>query len=115
MQHVTADAQLLTSDRPVTMSATIGESDAYLFLPIGPKTAFVAVNNLETQRRVRDLNEPERVEALNCLTASHAAKYVYGRDEALRELVDMHISTKQQRTLLERLIDFQARKYERRA
>jgi Protein of unknown function (DUF4238) len=106
VRRITGDAEFLTSDRPVVMSATLKETNAYIFLPIGPKAVFVAVNDLETQRMVEGREPAEQIEALNSLVAGHAVKYVYARDDSQLVFVRKHFSTRPQRSLMERLVDF---------
>jgi hypothetical protein len=78
--RVTSEAgEFLTSDRPVLMTSTLTEENTYVMLPIGPKALFVAVKDVETQRRIEARAPEERVEAVNRYVAGHAVKYVYGR------------------------------------
>ena len=44
---------LLTSDRPVWMTATLIEDDDFLTMPIGPRRLFTATVKPEAQRRTR--------------------------------------------------------------
>jgi hypothetical protein len=95
--------QLLTSDRPVLMSATLTERNAYLFLPIGPARLFVAVNDIATELLVRQRPLSELVAAANELISGHAIKYLYGQDDSHLEFAIRHMSTRRQSSLLERL------------
>jgi hypothetical protein len=47
---------LLTSDRPVWMTATISEEDAMIVMPIGPTAAFTATRSEDTQLKLRSLS-----------------------------------------------------------
>ena len=93
----------LTSDRPVIMSWTLKEPNAFLFLPIGPKAMFVAVNDLETQRMVEERNPAEQVEAVNRFVAGRAIRFVYAHNDAALDYVRKHMGTKPRSTLLEQL------------
>jgi len=96
--------EFLTSDRPVVMSWTLTEQNAFLFLPIGPKTLFVAVNDVETQRMVETRDPAEQVEAINRFVAGRAVKFVYARDDSALNYVRQHMGTKQRSSLIEQLV-----------
>jgi hypothetical protein len=106
IRSITGNAEFLTSDRPVLTSATLTERNAYIFLPIGPKTMFVAVNDLETQQMVEEREPAIQIEGVNKLVAAHAVKYVYACDDTQLAFVQEHMSTRPQRTMLERLVEF---------
>jgi hypothetical protein len=97
--------EFITSDRPVVMSWTLTEEHAYLFLPIGPKTLFIAVNDKETQRIVEARDPAERVEVTNQFVAGRAIKYVYALSDAPLEFVRQHMGTKQRKSLIEQLAE----------
>lgn len=98
--------EFLTSDRPVLMTSTLTEDDAYIFFPIGPKTLFVAVNDIETQRRIEACDPSERVERVNRFIAGHAVKYVYARDDSALDYVRQHMGTHPRTSLIEQLVAF---------
>lgn len=87
------------------MSWTLTEQNAFLFLPIGPKTMFVAVNDLEIQRIVEERNPAERIEAVNRFVAGRAIRFCYGRTDRALDYVQQHMGTKPRSTLLEQLIE----------
>jgi hypothetical protein len=95
--------KLLTSDRPVVMSATLIERNAYLFVPLGPKRLFVAVNNVQTENIIRSRPTDQMFASCNDIIAGHAIKYVYGSDDSHFDFVDAHISKRQLPSLMERL------------
>jgi Protein of unknown function (DUF4238) len=97
--------RLLTSDRPVLISATLTEDNAYVFLPIAPDRLFVAVNSKETEIIVRRRLMKELVEGTNKLIVRHAVKYVYGTDNGSVEFVDQNIGQSRPKSLMERLRD----------
>jgi len=97
--------QFLTSDRPVIMSATLTEPDAYLFLPIGPQRVFVAVLNAETGIKIWRRPLPELVSSVNDVIAGHAIKYVYGCDDSQLKFVGEHIFKRPQKSLMEHLAE----------
>ncbi len=106
VRRITSDAgEFLTSDRPVVMSWTLTEQNAFLFMPIGPKAMFVAVNDVETQRMVEEREPAEQVEAINRFIAGRAVKFVYARDDSVLNYVRQHMGTKPRKTLIEQLAE----------
>jgi hypothetical protein len=109
--RITSDAgQFLTSDRPVIMTTTLTEENAYIFLPIGPKTLFVAVNDEVTQKRIEARDPAERVESTNRFIAGHAVKYVYATDDDALDYVKQHMGTHPRTSILEQLVAFRKKK-----
>jgi hypothetical protein len=91
------------------MSWTLTEEHAYLFLPIGPKTLFAAVNDKETQRIVEARDPAERVEVTNQFVAGRAIKYVYALSDAPLAFVRQYMGTKQRKSLIEQLAELRRR------
>ena len=103
--RISGNIELMTSDRPLLMPPTLREQNAYLLLPTGPKTFFVAVNDLETQRMFQDQHSVELVYTINEQITSHAVKYVYASDDRYLDFVRQYLSTRPQRSPLRRLFD----------
>lgn len=97
--------ELLTSDQPILMSATLTEEHAYLFLPIGPKAMFVAVNDVETQDLVEARDPEDQLRGWNQYIAGRAVRYSYARDDSVFDFVSEHFGKHPRRTLLEELAD----------
>jgi hypothetical protein len=95
--------QLLTSDRPVWMAATLLEPDAFIFLPIGPTLLFVAAREATTMKRIVAHNRRQQAKELNKITVMHAVKFVFGADDAARRLVEKHFAARRHSTHMERL------------
>lgn len=89
--------EFLTSDRPVVSSWTLTEQNAFLFLPIGPKAMFVAVNDIETQRMVEERDPAEQIEAINRFVVGRAVKFVYARNDGALDYVRQHMGTQRRR------------------
>jgi Protein of unknown function (DUF4238) len=94
---------LLTSDRPIWMTATLTEDDAFIMMPISPKTLFTAVVMQETQHRLKGHRRTDLVKAVNKLVVQHAVKYVYGLTDSMLPFIQKYMATKRHSTLLERL------------
>lgn len=106
IRRITSEAgELLTSDRPVLSSWTLTEQNAFLFLPIGPRAMFVAVNDIETQRIVEARDPAEQVRSWNQFAVGRAIRYVYGRNDAHLGFVSEHFGQHRRPTLLEQLAD----------
>jgi hypothetical protein len=82
VRRIDVKDELLTSDRPILMSATLSESMAYLTMPIGPKMLFAALIDEETRSFFVRRDLAELVTVVNRLVTAHAVKYVYGRKKA---------------------------------
>jgi hypothetical protein len=110
---VTAEAdapRLLTSDRPLFLSAKLGAPDCYLTLPIAPDRLFVAVNSKDSEAGFRARPQKELIEETNVRSAQQAAKYVYSGDNARLEFVDRYISTARQPSFFEDLRNLRKQK-----
>jgi len=97
------DVELLTSDRPILISATLREHDAYIIMPVGPHKIFAAVHNEATAKRLVDQSIRALVKSVNKLVVSHAVNYVYGRDDSQLRFIQKHMASRPQVSLLERL------------
>lgn len=104
-----AEGEFLTSDRPVVMSWTLTEENAFLLFPIGPKAMFVAVNDVATQGLIEEREPGEQVRAWNQLLAGRAVRFVYARDDLVLPFVAEHIGKHQRPTLLEQIAERYAR------
>lgn len=93
--------RLLTSDRPLFVSGKFGAPDCYLTLPIAPDRLFVAVHSKNAETAFRARPQKELIESTNARTVQHAAKYVYGGDNAVADFVDAHISSVRQPSYFE--------------
>lgn len=99
---------LLTSDRPIWMTATLTEVDAFISLPIGPRKLFTAAVNLTTNHRLKLRKRSELSKVINKLIVQHAVKFVYGLNDDMMAFVQKHIATRRHSSLLERLAAFQS-------
>jgi Protein of unknown function (DUF4238) len=97
------DFSLLTSDRPIWMTLSITEEDAFISMPIGPRKLFTAAVNSSTQMRLRERSREQLVKEVNKLTTQHAVRFVYGLDDKALPFVQKHMASKRHSTLLERV------------
>lgn len=110
VRRIDGPAQFLTSIRPIITWYEFAAEDSYIILPIGPKAAFVAVNNLATQRRI-EANDPEKwVGDLNRLIAGAAVKFVFARDDEMRPLIERDFGSKPRTTLFQYLVRYRRQK-----
>jgi hypothetical protein len=90
---------LLTSDRPVWMSASLSEADALILMSMGPRLLFVAHG--QQSQRLRAVKQ--LAEVSNCRVTEHARRYVYGTDDSQLRFVQNHFGRATTPSLLERL------------
>ncbi len=94
---------LLTSDRPVWMTTTLAEPDAFIMMPIGPKRLFVATREAETMLRIASQNRRQQAKNVNKTTVRHAVKSVFGLDDKMKSFVQKHFAARRHSTHMERL------------
>ena len=97
---------LLTSDRPVWMTPTLTEDDAFIIMPIGPTKLFAATVHVSTKAQLAGRHKRDLVKTMNKLTVQHAVKFVYGQTDSMLSFVQEHMATKRHSTLLERVASF---------
>ncbi|MHA7883848.1 DUF4238 domain-containing protein [Nitratireductor rhodophyticola] len=112
IRRIEGNAEFLTSDRPIITWYEFAARDSYVILPIGPKAAFCAVNNLETQRRIESCAPEQWVTGLNKSIAGAARKFVFARDDSMKDFIAEHFGTKPRPTLFEYLLRFRRKKNE---
>lgn len=98
-----AEFEFLTSDRPVLMTATLGEDNAYLILPIGPRRLFAAAKDHTTMTLLKNKDQTDFVRIINKQVVSHAVKYAYGSDTSQLRFVQNNMSTVNFEPLFSRL------------
>lgn len=98
-----AEIPLLTSDRPVWMTAALTGAEAFMVMPIGPTRLFVAAPEKATLLRLKSRKRRQQAKDVNKLTVQHATQYVYGIDDKMLSFVDKHMSTKRHSTHIERI------------
>lgn len=101
---------LLTSDRPIWMTATLSENDAFITMPIGPRRLFTATVRPATQLRFLANTRRDLVKAVNKIIVQHAVRYVYGLTDSMLPFVQKHMATKRHSSLAERLAAFRGHK-----
>lgn len=94
---------LMTSDRPVWMTTTFSEADAFMMMPIGPNRLFVATRDVETRERLGAQKRKSQAKNVNKLMVQHALKYVFAVDDKMSDFVAKHFATKRHSTHMERL------------
>ena len=98
---------LLTSDRPIWMTPTLLEEDAFITMPIGPAKLFVAAKSQSTLYRLQALPKRQQAKYRNKLSVQHAVKFVFADERSAtgtqQAFVEKHFSTKRHSTIMERL------------
>jgi Protein of unknown function (DUF4238) len=88
-----AEFEFLTSDRPVLMTPTLGEDNAYILLPIGPRRLFAATKDQATMKMLKNKSQTSFVKIINKQLVTHAVKYTYGSDASQLRFVQNNMST----------------------
>jgi uncharacterized protein DUF4238 len=91
---------LLTSDRPLHMPLGLGDANAYVALPIGPRVLFLASRDARLATRIASSNHNTIVKMLNRATVTQAREYVWGYSDAQRVFVQRNIATVPDRQLI---------------
>jgi hypothetical protein len=98
-----SDIPLITSDRPMLMTATLAEEDAYIIMPIGPKKVYVAGKTKNTVQRILNKTGDEFAQIINHQVASHAEIAVYSAYQGLDEYVGERLGQKTYDSVFTRL------------
>jgi hypothetical protein len=96
--------QFVTSDRPVYMTATLSEDDAFYYVPLGPRKALLATRDESTLRKFAEVELSLRVDGMNNLVVAQAERFVYASSDERQSFVAEHMGTRRRPTLLERLV-----------
>lgn len=93
---------LLTSDRPVWMTTTLADTDAFIMMPIGPTRLFLATREAATMLRIDAQKRRQQAKKLNKITVQHAVGFVFGGDNKMEPFVQKHFATRRISTHMER-------------
>ncbi len=91
---------LLTSDRPLVMSAGLADPLCYLALPLSPHQLFVASHDDRYAKTLPGAAHSRIVKAMNRDVVRQAREFVWGTDDAQLEFVRKHIRTAPDRVIL---------------
>jgi Protein of unknown function (DUF4238) len=84
---------LLTSDRPLDKPHGFASRNAYIALPVGPKTLFLAAHNDTMAKRLSACDPTEVVKASNAAVVCQARKFVWGIDDSHFRFVQNRMSS----------------------
>lgn len=101
--------KLLTSDRPICMTNTIDELDAFIMMPLTPTKLFIAVRRMETLARIRKLSTDELVAEVNLEVVQNARRFVFAADRSQERFILNHFGRSNQPTWMMRLAEKRAR------
>lgn len=91
---------LLTSDRPLDMPHGLGSDEAYIALPVGPKTLFVADHNGVSAHRLRSIDPTKIVRDVNMAVVHQARQFVWGLDDSQLRFVQNRMSKAPDRPII---------------
>ena len=84
--------KLLTSDKPVLMSKGLRGSDAYIAVPIGPRSLFLATRTVKIRQTI--LADARLAETSNDSIVRQAIQFVYGTDGSQLVFVERRLPRK---------------------
>jgi hypothetical protein len=91
---------LLYSDRPLVRPWGLADKRAYIALPIGPYTLFLAAHDPELAKRVSRGNHTKTVKMINKAVVSQAREFVWGVDDSQLGFVQRHMGTALERVII---------------
>ena len=95
-----SNISLLTSDRPLDWPDGLASIEAYIALPIGPKTLFVAGRDDRWAKRIAAADPTEMVKAVNQAIVHRARRFVWGLDNSQLRFVQNRMSKVPDRPLI---------------
>ncbi len=106
VMSLSADHELLTSDRPVTYTKGLNGDHSHIVLPVGPRDLFIAARNPTMLKRYAAL--PKLESMANQKAVEQASKLVYGSSERQLRFVQNRMSRDKEPQLMQRLLALQA-------
>ncbi|MBF0678423.1 MAG: DUF4238 domain-containing protein [Devosia sp.] len=103
---------LLTSDRPLLMTDTLTEPDAFIMLPLSPTRLFIAVRREETLDKIAVWPIEELVMEINMEVVGRAERFVFASDMSQARFIRNRFGQQRVRTLFH---DLEARRAADRA
>jgi hypothetical protein len=91
---------LLTSDRLLDMPHGLGERNAYIALPIGPKMLFIAAHDDAYEKHVGSADPTEVVKDVNKAIVHQAREFVWGIDDSQCRFVSNRMSKSPDRLII---------------
>lgn len=101
--------KLLTSDRPVCMTHTLDERDAFIMMPLTPAKLFIAVRRMETLANIRELTTDDLVAEVNLKVVQNARRFVFASDKSQERFILNHFGRSNQPSWMMRLAEKRAR------
>lgn len=90
---------LLTSDRPLDMPG-LGQRDAYIALPIGPRMLFVAGHDDTWEKRLGAADPTTVIKSVNQAVVHQARQFVWGLDDKQLRFVQNRMSKAPDRPII---------------
>lgn len=101
--------RLLTSDRPVCMTDTLDELDAFIMMPLTPTKLFIAVRRMETLAKIQQLETDDLIAEVNREVVQKAHRFVFASDMSETRFVLNHFGHSHEPTWMMRLAEKRAR------
>jgi hypothetical protein len=101
--------KLLTSDRPIYMTDSLDELDAFIMMPLTPTKLFIAVRRMETLAKIQELTTDELVAEVNLEVVRSARRFVFASDKSQERFILNHFGRSNQPSWMMRLAEKRAR------
>ena len=95
-----SNVTLLNSDRPIDRPLGLDDPRAYIALPIGPRTLFLASNDLTLADRVSRGDHTKAVKMMNKTVVGQAREFVWGMDDSQLPFVEKRMGTAPERVII---------------
>ena len=83
---------LLTSDRPLEYPIGLGNPNAFITLPIGPKNIFLAARDPNFANRIANNNHTDTAKRMNLHVVRQARLFVWGDSNKQQSFITKHMS-----------------------
>lgn len=98
-----AQHALLTSDRPVCVSGSIADPEAFVILPLSPTKAFIAARRVEIMNQIVGQNPTRLGAELNKEVVRNARRFVFSADSSQTDFIQKHFAKAKHLSLIQKL------------
>ena len=98
--------EMFTADRPVLMSPTLTEDNAYIIMPVGPKKLYLAAKDKTTQRLILNKSGNDMVKTVNDQVIKHSNIAAYSTQQGNERYINKRLGTKVYESWFTRLANF---------
>ena len=96
-----SNVSLLNSDRPIDRPLGLGDSRAYIAIPISPDTLFLASNDATLAGRIASGDHTKAAKMMNKTVVSQACEFVWGVDDSQLAFVQKHMGSAPRKPIID--------------